>query len=96
MRVQPVVDVTDAARVAEVVAGGLRDVPDFPRPGVVFKDITPLLADPGAFATVIAAMASRHDGHVDLVAGVEARGFVVGAALAHALGVGFVPVRKAG
>jgi adenine phosphoribosyltransferase len=90
------VDVTDAAAVAAVVAAGVRDVPDFPQPGVVFKDITPLLADPRAFATVIEALRTRHEGTVDLVAGVEARGFVVGAALAHALGVGFVPVRKAG
>lgn len=79
-----------------VVARSLRDVPDFPQPGVVFKDITPLLADPEAFATVVAALAEPRRGAVDLVAGVEARGFVVGAALAHALGVGFVPVRKAG
>jgi len=90
------VDGTDAAAVATVVAAGLRDVPDFPQPGVVFKDITPLLADPRAFATVIEALRLRHDGAVDLVAGIEARGFVIGAALAHALGVGFVPVRKAG
>jgi adenine phosphoribosyltransferase len=94
--VPPRVDVSDAAAVSAVVASGLRDVPDFPRPGVVFKDITPLLADPHAFAVVIAAIAARHRGLVDLVAGVEARGFVVGGALAHALGVGFVPVRKAG
>ncbi|MFL6152567.1 MAG: adenine phosphoribosyltransferase, partial [Ornithinibacter sp.] len=78
--------------VAAVVGAALRDVPDFPQPGVVFKDITPLLADPHAFATVIDAIRARHDGAVDLVAGVEARGFVVGAALALALGVGFVPV----
>ncbi len=90
------VDGTDAAAVATVVAAGLRDVLDFPQPGVVFKDITPLLADPRAFATVIEALRLRHDGAVDLVAGIEARGFVIGAALAHALGVGFVPVRKAG
>ena len=96
MSVSPRVDVSDAAAVSAVVAGGLRDVPDFPSPGVVFKDITPLLADPHAFAVVVAALAARHRGEVDLVAGVEARGFVVGAALAHALGVGFVPVRKAG
>ena len=86
----------DGTDVAALVAASLRDVPDFPQPGVVFKDITPLLADPRAFAAVIAALAERHAGSVDLVAGVEARGFVVGAALAHALGVGFVPVRKAG
>lgn len=78
------------------MAASLRDVPDFPAPGVVFKDITPLLADPAAFAAVVEAIAARHRGAVDLVAGVEARGFVVGAALAHAMGVGFVPVRKAG
>jgi adenine phosphoribosyltransferase len=93
---QGAVDGPDAVTVASVVAAGLRDVADFPQPGVVFKDITPLLADPRAFATVVAALAERHRGQVDLVAGVEARGFVVGAALAHALGVGFVPVRKAG
>lgn len=96
MAVTPQVDLRDAAAVSAVVAAGLRDVPDFPQPGVMFKDVTPLLADPHAFAVVVAALAARHEGVVDLVAGVEARGFVVGAALAHALGVGFVPVRKAG
>ncbi|HMM94758.1 adenine phosphoribosyltransferase [Phycicoccus sp.] len=82
--------------VSRVVARSLRDVADFPQPGVVFKDITPLLADPAAFGTVVDALADGRRGEVDLVAGVEARGFVVGAALAHAMGVGFVPVRKAG
>lgn len=82
--------------VGEVIAAVLRDVPDFPKPGVVFKDITPLLADPKAFAAVIADLAGRHTGGVDLIAGIEARGFVIGAALAHAMGVGFIPVRKAG
>ncbi len=82
--------------VSGVVGRSLRDIPDFPRPGVVFKDITPLLADPVAFGAVVAALATGRRGEVDLVAGVEARGFVVGAALAHAMGVGFVPVRKAG
>ena len=96
MAVTPQVDLRDGAAVSAVVAAGLRDVPDFPQPGVMFKDVTPLLADPHAFAVVVAALAARHEGVVDLVAGVEARGFVVGAALAHALGVGFVPVRKAG
>lgn len=85
-----------ADEVSALVAAGLRDVPDFPQPGVVFKDVTPLLADPRAFGAVVEALAVRHRGAVDLVAGVEARGFVVGAALAHAMGVGFVPVRKAG
>ena len=85
-----------AVPVADVVAGAVRDVPDFPRPGVVFKDLGPLFADPLAWARVVAALAEDRTGAVDLVAGVEARGFVVGAALAHVLGVGFVPVRKAG
>ncbi|MGL5851012.1 MAG: adenine phosphoribosyltransferase [Phycicoccus sp.] len=79
-----------------VVAGALREVPDFPRPGVMFTDITPLLGDPEAFAAVIQALADDYGHRVDAVAGVEARGFVVGSALAHQLGVGFVPVRKAG
>ncbi|MGL5818114.1 MAG: adenine phosphoribosyltransferase [Phycicoccus sp.] len=79
-----------------VVAGALREVPDFPRPGVVFSDITPLLGDPEAFAVVVHALAERYEHQVDAVAGVEARGFVVGSVLAHRLGVGFVPVRKAG
>lgn len=85
-----------SGQVSQIVAAGLRDVPDFPSPGVVFKDITPLLADPAAFATVIRALADGRRGEVDLVAGVEARGFVIGAALAYALRVGFIPVRKAG
>jgi adenine phosphoribosyltransferase len=77
------------------------DVPDFPEPGVVFKDITPLLADPAGFAAVVEAMAAAGrdaDGTVvvDKVVGMEARGFILAAPVALALGVGFVPVRKAG
>jgi adenine phosphoribosyltransferase len=85
--------------VSDIVAKGLRDVPDFPTPGVVFKDITPLLGDGQAFGAVIRELASRHTGAaqpIDAVAGVEARGFIIGAALAHELGVGFIPVRKVG
>ena len=78
----------------------VRDVPDFPTPGVVFKDITPLLADPTAFAAVIEAMAAQgrtiSDGPIDAVVGMEARGFILAAPVALALGAGFVPVRKAG
>jgi adenine phosphoribosyltransferase len=75
----------------------VRDVPDFPKPGIVFKDITPLLADAEGFAGAIDAMATpwRMQG-VDAVLGIEARGFIFGAPLARALGVGFVPVRKPG
>lgn len=82
--------------VGALVAEHLRDVADFPRPGVVFKDIAPLLADGPAFAAVVDHLADRYRGRVDVVVGIEARGFVLAAPLAVALGVGFVPVRKAG
>jgi adenine phosphoribosyltransferase len=73
----------------------IRDVPDYPQPGVMFKDITPLLADPAAFAATIAALSAGHD-QIDKVAGIEARGFILAAPVACQLGVGFVPVRKLG
>jgi len=75
----------------------VRDIPDFPKPGVVYKDITPLLADRQAFAAVIDAIADRFaDQSVDRVLGIEARGFIVAAPVAYRFGAGFVPVRKAG
>lgn len=75
----------------------IRDVPDFPRAGVVFKDITPLLADADGFGAAVDAMAAPWRGiALDAVFAVESRGFILGAALARALGLGFVPVRKAG
>jgi len=73
----------------------VRDIPGFPKPGIVFKDITPLLADGAAFRTVVTALASGH-GPVDKVVGIEARGFILAAAAACDLGAGFVPVRKQG
>ena len=73
----------------------VRDVPDYPQPGVVFKDITPLLADGQAFAAVVDALTVT-DGPVDKVAGIEARGFILAAAVAYRLGAGFVPIRKKG
>jgi len=73
----------------------VRDVPDYPQPGVVFKDITPLLADGKAFAAVIEALAETY-GPVDKVAGIEARGFILAAPVACRLGSGFVPIRKKG
>jgi adenine phosphoribosyltransferase len=77
------------------------DVPDFPEPGILFKDITPLLADHAAFEQTVAALARAgqdESGHVvvDKVVGMEARGFILAAPVALALGAGFVPVRKAG
>jgi adenine phosphoribosyltransferase len=73
----------------------IRDVPDYPQPGVVFKDITPLLADGPAFEAVIDALAATY-GPVDKVAGIEARGFILAAPVACKIGAGFVPVRKQG
>src|ERR1041384_963907 len=73
----------------------VRDVPDYPQPGVVFKDITPLLADGKAFAAVIEALAETY-GPVDKVAGIEARGFILAAPVACRVGAGFVPIRKKG
>lgn len=78
------------------VAAALRDIPDFPEPGVVFKDFTPLLSDPLLTARVVDDVVVRRRGEADLVVGIEARGFILGAMIAHTLGVGFVPVRKQG
>jgi adenine phosphoribosyltransferase len=80
-----------------VLRGLIRDVPDFPKPGVVFKDLTPLLADGEALRAVVGSLAEfgRSVG-TDVVVGIEARGFVLAAPVAIALGVGFVPVRKPG
>lgn len=75
----------------------IRDVPDFPKPGIVFKDITPLLASPAGLALAIELMVQPYRGQrVDLVVGAESRGFIFGTALACALSVGFIPVRKPG
>lgn len=79
--------------------GFIREIPDYPKPGVSFKDITPLLADGKALSEVvhsIAALCSLHQLEVDVVACPEARGFIFGAALAFRLGVGFIPIRKPG
>jgi len=76
----------------------IRDIPDFPRPGIVFHDITPLLLDPAALDTAVTALASygRSLGRVDYVVAAEARGFILGAAIARELGAGFAPARKRG
>jgi adenine phosphoribosyltransferase len=75
----------------------IRTIPDYPRPGVMFRDITTLLGDAGAFAyTVDQLVQPWLDVRVDRVAGIEARGFILGGAVAHALGAGFVPIRKKG
>jgi adenine phosphoribosyltransferase len=74
----------------------IRDVRDFPKPGILFRDITPLLKDAAALNAVIEALASPWAGRVDVVAGMESRGFIFGSLLAQRLGCGFIPVRKPG
>jgi adenine phosphoribosyltransferase len=80
---------------ARLIASRIRDVPDYPQPGIVFKDITPLLGDGPAFNAVIDGLAKSY-GPVDKVAGIEARGFILAAPVAGRLGAGFVPIRKKG
>jgi adenine phosphoribosyltransferase len=82
-------------RLAELLRLHVRDVPDWPQPGVVFKDITPLLADAEGFTAVVDALVAD-TGPVDRVVGIEARGFILGAPVAYSLRSGFVPVRKQG
>lgn len=82
-----------AARIRATV----RDVPDFPKPGILFKDITPVLADPALMAAIISAMSAPHvDATITHVVGIESRGFIFGAPVALHLGAAFVPVRKLG
>ncbi|HEY2106263.1 MAG TPA: adenine phosphoribosyltransferase [Candidatus Binataceae bacterium] len=80
----------------EELKGFIRDIPDFPKPGIVFKDITPLLADARALASIVDRIAEPFLGSVDLVLGIESRGFIVGAAVAYRLGVGMAIARKPG
>jgi adenine phosphoribosyltransferase len=84
-------------RTERTIRSLIRDVPDFPKPGIVFKDITPLVGSAAGLRAAVATLAARYRARrVTKVVGVEARGFIFGAALAHKLGVGFVPVRKPG
>ncbi len=83
--------------VGDRIAALLRDVPDFPKPGILFKDITPLLADAAAFAAVVEAIGAAPGAEdIDVVAGIEARGFLLAGAVADRRDAGLVPVRKAG
>jgi adenine phosphoribosyltransferase len=74
----------------------IRTVPNFPKPGIMFRDITPLLASGIGFRHVIELLSERYAGKVDKVVGIEARGFIFGAAIAHEIKAGFVPIRKPG
>ncbi|MDQ3948814.1 MAG: adenine phosphoribosyltransferase [Gemmatimonadota bacterium] len=90
---QPVADQT----LVKSLKASIRDVPDFPKPGIVFKDITPVLADPGLFRRTARAMAAPFaSAGINYVVGVESRGFILGAPVAIELGAGFIPVRKPG
>lgn len=81
----------------DTLSGLIRDVPDYPEPGIVFKDITPLLADGDALRLAVSLLARPfREERIGLIAGIESRGFIFGAGLAQELGVGFVPVRKIG
>lgn len=80
----------------ELISSLITDVPDFPKPGVVFKDITPLLASPTGFKATVDALVDSAPGPIDVVVGMEARGFIFAAPVAAQLGAGFVPVRKPG
>ncbi len=81
----------------EQLKSKIRHVPDFPKPGILFYDITTLLRDPVGFRDAVDSMASPHQGRgIDLIVGIESRGFILGAAVADRIGAGFVPVRKLG
>jgi len=81
----------------KIILDSIRDIHDFPKPGIVFKDITTLLNNPKAFQTLMTHLENRYKSYeIDYIAGIDARGFIFGAALADRLGVGFVPVRKKG
>ena len=87
---------TDEERLARI-RGLVRDVPDFPKPGIVFRDITTVLRDPVAWRATVDQLCDAVDAwEFDVVVGIESRGFILGSALAYQLGAGFVPVRKRG
>jgi len=83
--------------IEQQIKAAIRDIPDFPKPGIVFKDITPILKDPVLCGSIVDVFAEQlKDTRIDVIAGVESRGFLFGLSLAVKLGVPFVPVRKAG
>lgn len=83
--------------IAQQIKSAIRDIPDFPKPGIIFKDITPILKDPQLCENIVNAFVEKLKGtRIDAIAGIESRGFLFGLTLATKLGVPFVPVRKAG
>ncbi len=87
---------SDSAANRKLILELIRDVPDWPKPGVVFKDITPLLEKPEGLRAAVEELAAQAPGPIDVVVGMEARGFIFAAPVAYALNAGFVPVRKPG
>ena len=87
---------SDSAANRKLILELIRDVPDWPKPGVVFKDITPLLEKPEGLRAAVEELAAQAPGPIDVVVGMEARGFIFASPVALALGAGFVPVRKPG
>jgi adenine phosphoribosyltransferase len=81
---------------AQRVKSKIRDIPDFPQPGIIFKDITPVLKDGKLLGDIVREWGEFYRGKVDFIAGIESRGFIFGAPLATYLGIGFVPIRKEG
>ncbi len=86
----------ESTMTAEEIKKLIRDVPDFPKPGIMFRDFTPLIADARGFAAVVDQLAQPYLGKADVVLGIESRGFIVGAPVAYRLGVGLVIARKPG
>ena len=85
------------AEIEELLKKAIRDIPDFPKKGIIFKDITPLLQDAGLFKKAIDQLCEPFkDKNIDVIVSIESRGFIFGAAMAYKLGAGFVPVRKKG
>lgn len=79
------------------IEAAIRDIPDFPKAGIIFKDITPILQDPGLFRESIELMtAPWREAEIDLIVGIESRGFIFGSVMAYTMGLGFVPARKGG
>jgi adenine phosphoribosyltransferase len=86
-----------ASQIVEKLRAAVRDVPDFPRKGIIFKDITPILSDPPLFRASIDLFLERcREKKIDKIVGIDARGFLFGSAVAYELGLGFVPIRKRG
>ena len=83
-------------KISELIATNLKHIPDFPEKGILFHDIVPLLVNGEAFRELIKSIADKYRGKIDVIAGLESRGFILAAPLAYELGIGMIPVRKAG